>query len=130
MGRENYPIVGETRHHPDRKENKAWRAFLLEKQQQQRQLLVDDDGNGGRDGGVSSSFHSLRLCLHCHRIEIKSTTPSTTSTTCDSILKDGLNVTCPLPFDMQFILNHTDWVDNVHHALPELFHVQQYNNVS
>jgi len=123
LGRENHPIVGETRHHPDRKENKAWRAFLLENQQRQRKsdTILNDNGD---------SF-PFRLCLHCHRIEIKRSTPvppSTTNTTTavavqttDGVLKDGLSVTCPLPYDMQSIINLTDWAENVHEALPELF---------
>jgi len=47
LGRENFPIVGETRHHKDIRENRAWKEILDEIGIQQR------------------------VCLHCHQLKIE-----------------------------------------------------------
>jgi hypothetical protein len=97
LGRENHPILGETQHHPDKKENKAWREHL--------------------------SHHPQRLCLHSHRLQIL---PSPdTGTEDDKEYKflplNGLDISCPLPNDMQSIIGLTDWANDAWNALPELF---------
>lgn len=90
LGRENYPIVSEKRHHPDKRENKAWKEDFWDKHDMPQ-----------------------RLCLHCHRIEINEPIPN--------ILPTGLNVSCPLPIDMQTIIDDTDWKLDARNGLPELF---------
>jgi 23S rRNA-/tRNA-specific pseudouridylate synthase len=107
LARENYPIVGETRHHPDRKENKAWREILKSSQNNITQ----------------------RLCLHCHRIQIAPPLHPGTNDDAASyhqfLPPNGLDVSCPLPEDMRKIIDMTDWANEAHDALPELFDEQQ-----
>jgi len=87
LGRENFPIVGETRHHKDIRENRAWGEIL--------------EGLG----------IVQRVCLHCHRLEISP----------GGIFGDGLDVTCPLPTDMQEMIKLTDWAGDAQSFLPNLF---------
>jgi len=96
LARENYPIVGETRHHPDRTENKAWKEIL------------------------SSPETNIipRLCLHCHRIQI----PSSNNNENPFLPHNGgLDVSCPLPSDMRTIIDMTEWAEEARNSLPELF---------
>ena len=79
LGRENHPIVGENRHHPDRKENRFWRDEL---------------------GLLPQS----RICLHCHRILLENTEGNF-----QFLPRDGLDVTCPLPKDMKSLIELTDF---------------------
>ena len=89
LGRESFPIVGETRHHKDIGENRAWGEIL--------------EGLG----------HPRRVCLHCHRLEIEGGS--------GGIFDGGLDVKCPLPIDMQAMINLTDWAGDAQNTLPCLF---------
>ena len=79
LGREHHPIVGENRHHPDRKENRFWRNEL----------------------GI---LPQSRVCLHCHRLLLENTEGNF-----QFIPHDGLDVTCPLPEDMQALIQLTSF---------------------
>ena len=137
LARVNYPIVGETRHHPDRNENRVWKRLLSN----------EKDGEDGK--GPSQQ---LRLCLHCHRIQLISSstsTPEATTTTTTSAISDSgnndandnssiatqqgldlksilppngeLDVSCPFPGDIQNIVEMTDWNQEARTQFPELF---------
>mmetsp|Transcript_20730 Transcript_20730/g.30532 ORF Transcript_20730/g.30532 Transcript_20730/m.30532 type:complete len:332 (+) Transcript_20730:135-1130(+) len=110
LAREHHPIVGENRHHPDRKENKFWRKELG--------LLPES-----------------RVCLHCYRIvlenpiltideeqveeeggdnddnndKVESTTVTRTRRRFKYIPSNGLNVRCPLPDDMKSLIQLTSF---------------------
>ena len=91
LGRVHHPLVGETRHHKDIKENRAWAVVLEER-------------------GIAQ-----RACLHCHRIEIPAMGEG------GGVLAGGLDVSCPLPPDMREMVDLTDWACDARDALPALF---------
>lgn len=108
LGREHHPLVGETQHHKDIKENRAWKDIL------------------DRHGIVQ------RPCLHCHRLVVEDTDGTGIFGSAGGggggINSDGnddnkytLDVSCPLPDDLQAMIRLTDWADQAHKQLPQLF---------
>jgi 23S rRNA-/tRNA-specific pseudouridylate synthase len=93
LGREHHPLVGETQHHKDIKENRAWKEIL--------------------------DRHNIpqRPCLHCHRIVVE----DTKGTGIFGTNKPILDVQCPLSDELQAMIRLTDWADTAHKQLPQLF---------
>lgn len=97
LGRLNHPIVMETIHHADRKYNREWKNIW------------------NRRGASQES--APRLCLHCHRIQIR----SLSSTAAAFLPPEGIDVSCPLQQDMKSIIQMTDWAKEAQELVPELF---------
>ena len=104
LGREHHPLVGETQHHKDIKENRAWKEIL--------------------------DRHDIpqRPCLHCHRLVVEDLEGTGLFDDNDEKGLDQsssscriLDVSCPLPDDFQRMIRLTDWSDQALKRLPQLF---------
>jgi len=107
LGKLNHPIVGEKQHHKDIYENKEWKILL------------------------ESLGLEQRLFLHCQRLHIPMNDElndllllnnNTINDNDDDMSSSSfLDVQCPLPSDMQTVIDLMDWSKDVRKALPELF---------